>query len=282
MTTASPSRPFPLLSLLVCAGLSLGALAPRDAGAQAMIVMKDVCDDPSNTFDYQWARTKHGVTAAFLLRPDGSVVAIENADPSGLPAYPRLFVAAHGSASGTLSGMGYGAFVKALHDARPATPQLTYFAVCYSGKGPDSLLKQVNERYAGGIAQLQGGVTGCALTGNGVGTLAAAEYRIGTGKSDTQRYDRIVANIRAKWSANYPGEARSYKAVCDSLVAAAPYRPEPLARFMATVFHEFTQPALDPKDSTNYLDLIAINQGGQPLTKCGADPNGDGHKVACP
>lgn len=282
MTTASPSRPLPLLSLLVCAGLSLGALAPRDAGAQAMIVMKDVCDDPAATFDYQWARINHDVTAAFLMQPGGSIEPVENADPRGLAAYPRIFVAAHGG-DNTLSGMPYDEFAENLHKARAATPQLTYFAVCGAGKGPASLLKRVNDRYCGGIAELQGGVTRCALTGNGKAALAGAQYRIEAEKSDPARHALIQKNIIYKWeNDNYPGQQLSYKNVCKKLIKASPFQGEPLAEFMSTVYHEFTRPAVDPKRSTNYLELIAINQNGQPLTQCGADPTGNGVKVACP
>lgn len=282
MTTASPSRPFPLLSLLVCAGLSLGALAPRDAGAQAMIVMEDVCDDPAATFDYQWARINHDVTAAFLMDDDGAIVPVENADPRGLPAYPRIYVAAHGSDHQTLSGMPYDKFAEALHKARGATPQLTYFAVCGAGKGPGSLLKRVNGRYCDGIAELQGGVTGCALTGNGTAALAGAQYRIETRKSDAERYKRVLNNIYDKWDDAYPGQKLSYKQVCEKLIAARPFQPAALADFMSTVYHEFTRPAVDPARSTNYLELIAINHDGKPLTQCGADPTGNGVKVACP
>ncbi|QWP79127.1 hypothetical protein J5226_12375 [Lysobacter sp. K5869] len=282
MTVASHSRPFPLLSLLASACLALGTLAPRAADAQAMIVMSDMCDDPAAVFDYQWSRANHGVTAAFLMRDDGSVAPIEGADARGLPAYPQLFVAAHG-ASNSISKMTHDAFAIALRAARPATPHSVFFAVCSSGAGPNSLLKKVNTAYCNGISRLDGGVVGCALTGNGKASLVGAQYNIYVERSDETLYDTIVRNIIAKWKTDYPGQrGRNYAQVCQGLIATRGYDAEALRRFMATVYSEFQQKAVDPEHSTNYLDLVGLNEGGRPLASCGADPTGNGRPTACP
>lgn len=282
MTAASPSRPLPLLSLLASACLALGAFAPRAADAQAMIVMSDMCDDPAAVFDYQWSRANHGVTAAFLMRDDGSVAPIEGADARGLPAYPRLFVAAHGNIN-RISNMTHDAFATALRAARPATPHSVFFAVCTAGAGPNSLLKKVNTAYCGGISHLDGGVVGCALTGNGNASLVGAKYNIYVEQSDETLYDKIVSNITAKWKSDYPGQhGRNYAQVCQGLIAARGYNADALKQFMATVYSEFQQKAVDPLHSTNYLDLIRLNEGGRPLASCGADPTGNGRPTPCP
>jgi len=282
MTAASSSRPLPLLSLLAGAGLALGALAPRAADAQAMIVMSDLCEDPAAVFDYQWARANHGVRAAFLMRDDGSVAPIEGAAPQGLPVYPQLFVAAHGGTN-VISHMSHDQFATALRRARPATPQSVFFAVCGSGAGPDSLLKKLNDSYCGGISRLDGGVVACALTGNGQASLVGAQYNIRVRQSDSALYDKILDNIEAKWSGDYPGQrGRSYAQVCQGLTATRGYDPAALAGFMGTVYDQFRQPSADPQRSTNYLDLVKLNTGGQPLANCGADPTGNGRPAACP
>lgn len=282
MTAASPSRPLPMLSLLAGVGLFLGALAPRVAEAQAMIVMSDLCEDPAAVFDYQWARANHGVGAAFLMRDDGSVAPIEGAAPQGLPAYPQLYVAAHGGPN-QISHMSNDRFAAALRRVRPATPQSVFFAVCGAGAGPDSLLKKLNASYCDGISRLNGGVVACALAGNGQASLVGAQYNIHVRQSDEALYDKIVDNIEAKWRGDYPGQrGRSYAQVCQGLIAADGYNPAALAGFMSTVYDQFRQPSVDPQHSTNYLDLVKLNVGGQPLTLCGADPSGNGRPTACP
>jgi len=282
MTAASPPRPLPLLSLLAGVGLALGALAPRTADAQAMIVMSDLCEDPAAVFDYQWARANHGVAAAFLMRDNGTVAPIEGAAQQGLPAYPQLYVAAHGGPN-LISHMSHDQFAAALRRAHPATPQSVFFAVCSAGKGPDSLLKKLNGAYCDGISRLNGGVVACALTGNGQASLVGAQYNIHVRQSDDALYEKTLDNIEAKWRGDYPGQrGRSYAQVCQGLIRADGYDPAALAEFMTTVYDQFRQPSVDPQRSTNYLDLVKLNVGGQPLAICGADPTGNGRPTACP
>jgi hypothetical protein len=256
----------------------IALLAPAAAGAKtATLVLEDVCEDPSNVFDYQWASVRFGATTLYLMARDGTVrlVSTTGGDING---FEDLYVFAHGG-GGTIGGMAYAAFVAALEDAHPAIPNSVSFGVCASAVPPNSLLKRVNDEYGENVNRLEGGVVACALTGNGSRDLSTASYRIRVVRSNQRLYDQILDNIVVKFAGNYPGTAVSYAQYCRS--ALAPFNAARLRDFIATVLREFSRVSGDPETSTNYLDLVALNTNGDPLTVCGQDPTGTG-PVACP
>ncbi|ADZ69216.1 hypothetical protein [Polymorphum gilvum] len=262
-----------------CLALVLSIL-PAAAGAQtATLVMADLCEDPSAAFDWEWSRVKHGSAALYFMKADGSVAAITDT-PAAFDGFPTLYIAAHGGQD-VIDGFNHDTFAANLKAAHPATPTEVFFAVCGSGAGPDSLLKKTNAQYADAIRKLSGGVTGCALVGNGSTDLANADYLIDVTHSDDQLYQDIIDNIEQKWSGPYPASVQSYAEVCN--VRTDPFDRASVEDFVNTVLQEFSQPAPQghPEESTNYLDLVAVNDGGNPLTICGADPAGGG-AVPCP
>ncbi len=266
-----------LLSKLVF-GFSLGcAFLPETSSAEsAAIVMSDVCEDPAAVFDHRWASDTAGATTVFYMADNGTVYRISEGN-GALGNFEDLYVFAHG-APGTINNMGYEAFAQHLENAHPAIPNSVSFGVCYSAIGPNSLLKRVNVQYGGLVNRLSGGVVACALTGNGDRRLANAEYRIRVGHSDDERYKRIVDNIHAKWAENYPGTETSYADYCRA--SLNPFDAGRLRDFMETVFDEFSVANPEP-NSTDYLELVALNIDGEPLTVCGQDPAGRG-RVDCP
>lgn len=253
-------------------------LAPAEAGAAAAtLVMEDVCDDPAGTFDARWATVRFAASALYFMAGDGTVRRVSDGG-GDFNGHEDLYAFAHGG-GGTIGGMTYAAFVNGLETAHPAIPNSTFFGVCHSAVGPDSLLKQVNDEYGENVNRLEGGVVACALTGNGSRDLATASYRIRVDHADDKLYATILDNIVTKWAGSYPGTSMSYAQYCQS--ALAPFDAARLRGFMTTVLHEFSQDSGDPSTSTNYLDLVALNIDGEPLTVCGQDPTGQG-PVACP
>lgn len=263
---------------LAAACLMSGVLPAGDARAQnAVLITPDACDDPAAVFDYRWAKEKFGADSLFMMLQDGSIHHF--AGPSrDFDDFRHVYVAAHGGAD-SIGGIGYADFVRAFKAGHDAAPRSVVFAVCGAGKGPDSLLKMLNTAYGDDIFRLAGGVTGCALTGNGSQDLALADYRIYVTRSDDARYNRIVDNITRKWSGPYPSSASSYRAFCRSRLQ--PFDAGALRDFVGVVHREFSQQAVDPLDSTNYLELVSLNKGGDPLALCGANPEGAG-PVPCP
>lgn len=279
-TARTPLRPRRFASIALAAGLALSALW-SPANAQAILLLPDVCDDPAATFDARWAQARHGATTTYLMQANGTVQHVDGAQPNGFDGFNRLYIASHGGA-GTIDGMSHANFAAHLHAAHASTPDTVVFAVCSAAAGPNGLLKQVNDRYGGQVRRLEGGTTGCRLTGNGNQNLAVAEYRTNAGTSNAQLNATIVGNIVAKWGQPYPGSPHSYAAVCNAVVGNAAFNPAAMRAFLATVYAQFTQPAppLAPNQSTNYLQLVGLNTGGNPLSVCGANPNLGG-PVAC-
>jgi hypothetical protein len=140
-------------------------------------------------------------------------------------------------------------------------------------------VKQVDDEYGGGVNRLTGAVAACALTGNGGMNLAVAGYRVRVQRSDAARYQQVIKNIMAKWEGQFRQSGMSYTEYCRS--ALEPFNAGRLRSFIETVFAEFSQSSGDPATSTNYLELVALNTGGEPLTVCGQDPAGAG-SVPCP
>src|SRR5262245_45028746 len=60
-------------SWLALASLALVVAAPLSARAQCVLLLPDVCDDPSEVFDYQWAVQKRHATSVFVMLADRSV-----------------------------------------------------------------------------------------------------------------------------------------------------------------------------------------------------------------
>lgn len=265
---------------LTALALVLGVCTSAHA-QNAMLVLPDVCDDPAGVFDYQWVKEKFGTGGLFVMQAGGGIDRIQtDVHDRGFADYQSLYVAAHGSKSNTIGGMSHAKFVQHFKAAHALAPDNVEFAVCYAARAPDSLLKQMNTAYGDKIDRLSGGVVGCALTGNGDRSLENADYRIYAEHSDPARYDKIIDNITAKWSGNYPGRAVSYKNYCKSQLV--PFSAAGMKGFFDTVYQQFSTSQGLPKDSTNYLELVALNEKGQPLTVCGANPDGDGKSVPCP
>lgn len=276
-----PSRGFAGFALAL--GLGLGLLCHGDAHAQAVLLMPDVCDDPAATFDARWAQARpaNPATTTYLMQSNGTVQWVAGPEP-GFETFAHLYIAAHGNLT-MIDGMTHGDFATRLLAAHPVTPQTVTFAVCKAAAGPDSLVKQVNDKYAGGIARLEGGVDNCRLVGNGDQNLANAQYRINAGSADAALGGTIQDNIMDRWGLAYPGSAANYSDFCEAIIdVTTPFDAAQMRGFLATVYTQFTQVAAVPIDSSNYLELVALNTGGDPLLACGADPAGDGVAVACP
>jgi hypothetical protein len=282
------SIPFPARKLKTALGaLALALVASANAttawAVSATLVLPDVCEDPAAVFDHQWAVAKHGSQALFYMQADGSVREITNAGRT-FNNYDTIYIAAHGGAD-YVGRFTFNDFATHFEAAHTNLPVELFFAVCGSAQGPDSLLKAVNDEYGGNIHKLSGGVTACALTGNGNPALANAEYRIDVVRSNTENedlYNAILDNIGDKWADHYPMSAQSYLQVCSGY--ATPFNQANMASFATTVFQQFSQPPGDGvrEHSTNYLDLIELNTGGNALAGCGADPAGHGVEVPCP
>lgn len=261
--------------------LSASMLASATAWAvgTATIVMADLCEDPAAVFDYEWSKVKYGSSALFFMQTNGTVSAVTTG-ANAFDTYDTVYVVAHGDTT-MIDGFTHVDFVTHFKAAHASTPTELFFAVCESGRGPDSLLKRINTEYGDDINKLSGGVTDCTLTGNGDATLASAEYRFSTKQSDQPLYGQIYANIITKWAAAYPRSIGNYEAVCEA--QTDPFNQATTLQFVDTVYAEFsTAPASGiPADSTNYLDLIKLNINGDPMAVCGKDPIGTG-VVACP
>lgn len=280
-TANTPPRRRRFASTTLAAGLALSALWGQ-ANAQAVLLLPDVCRDPAATFNARWAQARHGATTTYLMLANGTVRHVDGLQPNGFNGFTRLIVASHGGA-GTIGGMSHTNFAARLHAAHATPPESVVFAVCSAAAGPNSLLKRVNDSYGGQILRLEGSTTTCRLTGNGSQNLAVAEYRPHTGTSNAQLNTTIVANIGTKWGQPYPGTAQSYHEACTAILDAAVFDPATMRTFLATVYTQFTQPAPPnaPNQSTNYLQLVGLNTGGNALSVCGANPNLTG-AVPCP
>ena len=265
------------LGLLATALLTTASPAHADT---ATLVMKDVCEDPAAAFDYEWSRVKHGSSALFFMASDGTVSKV-TADADDFDSYDTLYVAAHGG-SDNIGGMSHGDFatnLKAAHDTEPAE---MFFAVCSAAKGDNSLLKKVNAEYDDAIKKLSGGESACALVGDGSTNLNDADYLIDVGKSDGDLYDTVLDNIVTKWGQAFPDSEDSYQTVCEGRIN--PFNRANVEAFVTTALEQFSQDpeSGDPEDSENYLDLVKLNDSGNALTVCGADPENDGEAVDCP
>lgn len=263
----------------VALSASMLASATAWAAGTATIVMPDLCDDPAAVFDYEWSKAKHGSSALFYMDATGTVSEI-TAVGNALDTYDKVYVAAHGGAT-TVGGVLYDNFVTYLKAAHASTPTEIFLAVCGSGKGPDSLLKKISTKYGDDITKLSGGITDCALTGNGDATLANAEYRVSTAQSDPTLYGKVIVNIETKWAADYPGSLITYNAECKA--RTAPFDQATTLQFVNKVFAEFSTAPISgiADESTNYLDLIKLNKDGNAMAACGKNPSGTG-VVACP
>jgi hypothetical protein len=266
--------------LLTFACIALSTALPQIGLAQAVVLLPDVCGDPSNTFDYRWAQERHDAESVFLMQEDGTVTLVDGEAPEGFNGFSVLYVAAHGGED-TIGGLSYDTFAEKLKEAHASVPKGITFAVCGSAKGPDSLLKKVNGKYGDDIDSLQGGVTGCALTGNGNPSLEDAEYRIEAEQSDAPLYHTIVGNIEKKWSEKYPESEQNYEEHCKAIVDHHPLDAEAMRNFLTVVTREFSEPAEEPEKSTDYHELVKLNKDGKPLSECGKDPAGKG-PVPCP
>lgn len=274
---------FKRLSVLFCMVALFTVVMGGASAALASVVtlvLPDLSADPAAVFDYEWSVAKHKSEALFYMKSDGSIVEITNTGIKFKNA-ETIYVAAHGG-NDYVGGFSYGNFVTYFEAAHAAIPDEVFFAVCASGNGPDSLLKQLNTEYGGNINTLSGGVVACALTGNGDPSLASAEYRIRVTPSDPILYNKIQDNIMHKWDNAYPGSLNDYKTVGDSY--ANPFNQANMESFVNTVYAQFSQAPQSgiPDDSTNYLDLIRLNTGGDPMTVCGASPGGSAVAVPCP
>ncbi len=266
----------------VCAAV-LSALSvastPAEAAGKATLVRPDICEDPSQVFDYEWTKAKYGSNTLFYMDAAGTVSAVTDG-ASAFDTYDTIYVAAHGGTA-TIGGSTYDNFISYFSAAHASVPKEVFFAVCGAGKGPDNLLKKISAKYGGNINKLIGGVASCALTGNGDKTLANAEYRIFVGNSDPVAYEEIIKNITAKWAGNFPGSTDSYETVCKARIV--PFDRAKVKGFVDTVFVEFSKDPVSGKieDSSNYHDLIKLNMDSRGMTVCGKDPDGAG-VVACP
>ncbi|MDJ0824036.1 MAG: hypothetical protein QNJ16_00900 [Rhodobacter sp.] len=275
MTDTTPSR----WAGVMAAILVLAAPLQPARADTATLLLSDMCGDPSNIFDWEWSRVANESTTLFYLADDGTVSAISDG-ANALDTFDTLYTAAHGG-GGEISDIPNADFAQFLHDAHASTPSEMFFAVCAAAVGPDSLLKATNDAYDDDIPKLTGGVAGCALVGDGDMDLANAVYLINVTHSDDERFDRIQTNIEDKWAGNYPESEQSYREVCQARLE--PFNRANVLDFVDTVLVEFSQPAPPghPDQSTNYLDLVALNNGGDALFVCGANPAGAG-AVPCP
>lgn len=251
MTPSSlpPRRPrgLPLLALLA-------ALLPLPAAAQtAALVFEDVCEDPSATFDVFWGRAVHGAADLFLFRSDDSIVPVQA--EQGFDAQQTLLVIAHGSPE-EVDGIPKQRVAAAIAAAHPDVPGAVHFLSCSAAEGENTVLRQLNDRYDGAVPLLTGATSSCALTGNGNRDLAAAVYCGSPQPSDPERYDTVQEAIMAAWG------SEGFASGCATILAG---ELAGLPAFMERAYERFSQEGAD----TDYLELIALNQGGDPPLECG-------------
>jgi hypothetical protein len=181
--------------------------------------------------------------------------------------------------------MTHATFAGYLQAAHNTTPTEIFASSCSGAVGPNGLLHTINDAYNNAITKLSGSTAACALTGNGNQALANAAYRSGAVRAnnpDNVLYSTIVNNISAKWTnALYPNTNNTYQAECQNTVANL--NNGGLPAFIATVLNDFSQPPLNnvAANSTNYLDLVRLNTGGNAFLECGHNPAGNG-PVNCP
>ncbi|MBL4615844.1 MAG: hypothetical protein JKY27_13370 [Magnetovibrio sp.] len=268
-------------SLLGALALSAATLnAPMAFAASATLVMPDLCDDPSAVFDHEWATAKNQSEALFYMQADGTISAV-TANAGAFNNYDTVYVAGHGG-DDFVGGFTFAEFSDNFEAAHNNLPDEVFFAVCSAANGPNSLLKALNDQYGGNINTLYGGVSACALVGYGDPTLANAEYLINVTQSDANLYATIIDNITQKWAGAYPQSQNTYNQVCQARVD--PFDQGEVDDFVDTVYTQFSQPPQsgNDEDSTNYLDLVSLNNGGDALFVCGASPNGSTVEVPCP
>ena len=90
-------------------------------------------------------------------------------------------------------------------------------------------------------------------------------------------------NIMNMWTtALYPASVNTYQAECGIRIAAG--NQMNTETFITNVLNDFSQPPAGgvAANSTNYLDLVSLNAGGNAFFECGADPAGNGVAVVCP
>ena len=260
--------------------LIVAALVAPDEGRAdpATLILKDVCSNPAVVFGHQWASAKYNASDLYFMKDDGSVVRVSQGD-GDFKDYEDLYVFGHGDGT-SVGGMNYTNFVDGLETAHPTAPKSVFFSVCHSATSP-SLLKAANDKYLGKVDKLTGSDGACRVTGNGDRDLTKAVLRVGSAASDQEKYKQIVKNILAKWNGSvYPGIQKVYGAYCRDVLAN--FDAGTLRAFMAKVITEFSQIDQDTKTSTDYIELMVLNTGGQAPTVCGQDPKGDGVAVACP
>jgi len=273
---------------------SMVAHAALGIAGTATLIMSDTCDNPVSSFNYQWTVDKHGSSALFYMHKNGDVSELTSTGKTfGAIEFDTVYVVAHGNLTGTeVGGISNGTFATKLKSAYTGTPTELFFATCYSAKassGSGSLLKQVSNTFGNNIDKLSG-TKGCAsLTYNDLPVLQKAIFKDAVTRSKQSVFDDIVNHITNMWdgtdknSTKFPSETHSYKKECEERTTAN-FNKGKILNFIAEVNSNFASspPNNQPKDtSTNYFDLIILNDSSSPMTECGKNPTGNG-TIACP
>lgn len=250
------------VTAIVAVILNLIVAATGARADTATLLLQDICDDPSQVFNYKWEQKAHGSSALFYMDATlaGRVSAVWPSE--GLfDEYTTIYVGGHGSEVRTIAGIPHVTFVGNFASAHPAVPDKVFFTTCFSAKEPNSLLRELNTAYGGNVNTLMGAVKGCRLVfnGDGNGNLANATYRYAVGTTNPLARKGIEDAIMAKWSEEKQSEGSSWQNACEQIIAKSDWVG--LNGFVSDVDQEF---------SKLYLELIGLNEGGTEFEVCGA------------
>lgn len=261
---------------ILAAALTGSSAAMGDSAT--LLVQGSLCDNPSDAVNYQWAAQKFGAAPLFFMQKNGSVAALTKG--AVFDKFDSIYITAHGSPGGVgdFTGANFATHFQAAHKS---TPKLAYFNSCSAAvppSGGSSNLKVFAAAYGNKVPTLRGPAgPGCRLAGDGKPDLKDADLKYGVAPSNQGQYDQIVKNIETEWDkGRYAQSGKTYVAACQDLMSS--FDEARALAFVNTVANDFTTTPRRPiKDTFNYLELVRLNAGGQPLFTCGAD-----HKDACP
>lgn len=277
-------------ALALC--VSLFAHATLGIAGTATLIMPDTCQDPVSSFNYQWSVDKFGSSALFYMDGTGAVSELSTTGKTlGDADFDTVYIVAHGSST-DIGGIVNGTFATKLKSAYTGTPSELFFAACCSADNSSSsgsLLKQVSAAFSDNINKLSGGKSNASLTDNGTPVLQKAVFKDAVTRTQSVLWKQIVANVRKKWAGTdtagttFPSTSHSYEAECKAHTTGT-FSKSGILNLIAKVNSNFaTSPgsSTPASTSTNYFDLIMLNDGGSAMTECGKNPTGAG-VVACP
>lgn len=254
---------------------SFSLISPPVYGQTGVLLLPDLCDDVSQAFNVEWARIQAPGAPVYLMRANGDVVALNPI--LGIGAFAdiqTLYIFGHGSpqAVGGIQHANFAAFLHAAHPKGFANINIySCFAASQNNAANRSLTAVIADHFPDAIGRLRSCADCPALTGNGNGDLAFAQYRCGAvrqNQNDQAQYDIIVANIRVAWSQQAQGPQGPLEQQCQGFRGAQNWAG--LFQLLMDSVALFSNNPLPNEPDRNYLRLVRLNTGGDDLGVCGA------------